>query len=313
MPMRYGRVAGVEKPLSRLILGCGPLHPDRMEQAETLLDAFFAAGGTAMDTAHAYGGGASERALGQWMAARGARDRVFLITKGGHPDAEWRPRVSADVIARELRESMERLGTDHIDLYLLHRDDPTVPVGTLVDCLNEHVAAGRVRAFGGSNWSPRRLEEANAYAAAHGLRGFAASSPFLSLAVARDPARMGHAIVNGDAAVLAWYRQTGFPLLAWTAQAQGFFSDRAAPEHPDARGRLRRYDHPDNWERRVRARQLAARLGRTPTQVALAWVLAQCNAYAIIGPGSMAHLEESFGALDLQLEPHDLAWINLEG
>jgi len=313
--MNYGRIAGLEKPVSRLVLGCGGFRPEDMPKAETLLSAFTAAGGTALDTAHVYGrDGASERAVGQWLASSGSRDRVVLITKGAHPDAQWRPRVAPEVIGAELAVSLERLQTDHVDLYLLHRDDPEAPVGPIIECLNGHVAAGRLRAFGASNWSPRRIDAANAYAQAHGLLGFAASSPHLALAVAHDPPHMGHSIVSGDREALEWYRGRRLPLLAWTAQAHGFFSDRANPDDPEARRRFRRYDEDENWERRRRVWELAARTGRTPTQVALAWLLCQpIEAYAVIGPGSVPHLEDALGAQDLRLSAADLAWLNLEG
>lgn len=315
MPMNYGRVEGLEKPVSRLVLGCGSLRPEDMPKAQTLLDAFTAAGGTALDTAHVYGrDGASERAVGRWLTMCGNRDRVVLITKGAHPDAQWRPRVTPEVIAAELDESLERLQTDHVDLYLLHRDDPETPVEPIIDCLNAHVAAGRIGAFGGSNWSPRRIDAANAYARAHGLRGFSASSPHLALAVAHDPPHMGHAIVSGDREALDWYQKRRLPLLAWTAQARGFFSDRANPDDPEARRRFRRYDEDGNWERRRRVWDLGARMGRTPTQIALAWVLCQpLEIHAIIGPGSVPHLEDALGALDIRLSAEDLAWLNLEG
>ncbi len=310
----HGRIEGVGKPVSRLVLGCGSFRPDDMTRAEAVLDAFLAAGGTALDTAHIYGrNGASERAVGQWIASRGCRDRIVLITKGAHHDAEWRPRVRPEVIDAELGESLERLATDQIDLYLLHRDDPAAPVGPILECLNGHVAAGRMRAFGGSNWSPRRLDEANAHAAAHGLQGMAASSPHLALAVARDAAHMAHSIVSNDAEALAWYGRTRMPLLAWTSQAQGFFSDRARPGDPESARRFRRYDAEDNWERRRRSGDVAARLGVTPTQVALAWVLGQPGEiFPIIGPGSVDHLHEAIGALDVRLSPEERAWLNLE-
>ena len=311
--MTYGTIRGTARPLSRLILGAGPFRPERQEAVDALLDAFLAAGGSGVDTAYVYGAGASERALGAWLASRRARERVFLITKGAHPDEAWRPRLRREVVAQELEESLERLGTDHVDLYLLHRDDPAVPVGEVLEWLEEHVAAGRVRAYGASNWSVGRLAEAAAYAAAHGLRGFAASSPFFALAVAYDPPHMGHAILNGDPEARAWYRATGLPLLAWSSQAQGFFSDRADPG-PGRVPAFARYDRPDNWERRRRVRALAERRGCTPTQVALAWVLGEGDhVFAIVGPGTVAHLEEALGALALGLTEAERAWLNLEG
>lgn len=312
--MEYGRIEGLAKPVSRLVLGCGGFRPDDMDRVGGLLDAFAAAGGTALDTAFIYGrDGASERAVGQWLEGSGQRGRMVLITKGAHPDSEWRPRVTAEVIGAELAQSLERLRTDHVDLYLLHRDDPASPVGPILECLNGHVEAGRMRAFGGSNWSPARLEEANAYAAAHGLRGFAASSPQLTLAIAHDPPHMGHSVVSHDREAMDWYRRTGLPLLAWTSQAGGFFSARANPDDPESRRRYRRFDYEENWRRRERVWDLAGRLGCTPTQVALAWVLGQPGQmHAIIGSGSIAHLEDACGALGVRLSPQDLAWLALE-
>ena len=110
----------------------------------------------------------SERAIGEWLQARGNRDRIVLLDKGAHP--YWtQPRVDPENISKDIAESLERLQTDYIDLYLLHRDDPGVPVRPIVECLNEHRAAGRIRAFGGSNWTTTRLEQANSYADEHGL------------------------------------------------------------------------------------------------------------------------------------------------
>jgi aryl-alcohol dehydrogenase-like predicted oxidoreductase len=311
--MQAIHIPGIPGPVSRLVLGCGSFRPEDGGRAEAVLDAFLAAGGTALDTAAVYGrDGASERAVGRWLSSRGCRERMVIVTKGCHPDAEWRPRVRPDVIDAELATSLERLGTPTVDLYLLHRDDPAVPVGPLVECLNGHLAAGRIRAFGGSNWSVERLAEANAYAAARGLVGMAASSPHLALAVARDPAHMGHATVSADGAARAWYRESGMPLLAWSAQAQGFFSERARPGDPEAARRFRRYDHPDNWERRRRAVELAARLGVPATAVALAWVLGQGpHVLPIIGPGSPEHLAEAALALQLRLQPRELSWLEL--
>lgn len=314
MPMDYGRLEGLHKPVSRLVLGCGRFRPEHASAAETMLDAFVAAGGTALDTAHVYGReGASERAVGAWLARRRNRERMVLITKGAHPDAQWRPRVTPEVIGSELSESLERLQTDHVDVYLLHRDDPEAAVGPIVECLNSHVAAGRIRVFGVSNWSPARIEIANAYARDQRLQGFAASSPHLALAVGREPAHLGYSIISGDPPALDAYRRTGLPLMAWSAQANGFFSERATSDDPETRRRFRRYDAADNWERRRRACELAARLNCTPTQVALAWVLRQpMEVYAIIGPGSVAHLQESLGAQAVSLSAADLAWLNLE-
>jgi len=298
-----GAVKGLSKPILRIVLGTAWFSPETMEAASDVLDAFVAAGGTAIDTANVYGDGASERTIGEWLSESGRREDVVIITKGAHPDlADWVPRVNPEAIRRHLDESLERLGIETIDLYLLHRDDPTVPVGPLVECLNEHAAAGRIRAFGVSNWTHRRIDEANAYASAHGLEGFVASSPHLALAVAGRFGYPGVLSISADEDALAWYRRSQFPLFAWSSQASGFFAGRAVEV----------YDTEDNRERLRRAREMAARLGCTPTQVALAWVLHQpMNVFAVIGTSKPAHLQESLGALDVHLTPEEVAWLGL--
>ena len=105
-----------------------------------------------IDTAHVYEGGDAERLLGQWFRDRpGVRERVVLVTKGAHPDGD-RVRVTPADIASDLSDSIERLGGP-VDLYLLHRDDPAVDVGELVDALDAHRRAGDIGAFGVSNWT----------------------------------------------------------------------------------------------------------------------------------------------------------------
>ena len=110
-----------------------------------MLDAFFEAGGNALDTAHGYGGGDSEMLIGLWMRQRNNRDEVFLIDKGGHPQGRVpRPRLSPEELKADLDESMARLRTDYIDLYMLHRDDPVIPVSTIIDYLNAEIGVGRI-------------------------------------------------------------------------------------------------------------------------------------------------------------------------
>ncbi|MBI2942161.1 MAG: aldo/keto reductase [Chloroflexi bacterium] len=312
--MIYGAVPGLGDRVSRLVIGCGSFSPDRMDLVHDMLDPFVAAGGTTIDTAHVYGNGASERAVGSWLRERGRRDDVIIISKGAHPSlSDWVPRVSPGAITQDLGESLERLGVETIDLYLLHRDDPSVPVGPLVECLDEHAAAGRIRAFGVSNWTHQRIDEANAYAAAHGLRGFVASSPHLALAIAGETVMPGVVYVSGDAAALAWYRERQFPLFAWSSQARGFFSGRFSPDAPTNPSMVRMYYREDNWERLRRAREVAGQHRCTPTQVALAWVLhQQMNAFALIGPHTLPHLEDCLGALAVRLALEEVAWLNLE-
>ena len=311
--MRYVPIAGLG-PCSCLALGTMAYSPDRMEQASSLLDAFLALGGNVIDTAHNYGGervGRSERAIGRWLQERRCRDRVVILDKGAHPD-ERGPRVNAREIAADLAESLERLQVERIDLYMLHRDDPAVPVGPIIEACNEHVRAGRVVALGASNWSHQRIDEANAFAAAHGMAGFVASSTNLALARAQEARWAG--CVSLDEEGRAWHRARQFPLLSWSAQAAGFFTGRYRPDGPAEPDIVRVYYAPDNWERLRRATALATELGVTATQVALAYVLHQSfPTCAIMGPLTLEEFAASAEAERVSLTPAQVRWLNLEG
>jgi aryl-alcohol dehydrogenase-like predicted oxidoreductase len=222
--MKYGRVEGIDKPVSRLVQGTLMLSTDDLEANIEFLDGIRALGCNSFDTAQIYGNGEAERTLGAWMDLRGNRSDVFILSKGGHHNADRR-RVTVFDIASDLFDSLARLKTDYIDLYLLHRDDPGVPVGPLVEALNEHTSEGRIRAFGGSNWSVNRILEANLYARNHGLMPFVASSPNFSLAVRKEEIWEGCLSISGPrgAEERAWYRQSQMPVFTWSSLAQGFF------------------------------------------------------------------------------------------
>jgi len=283
---------------------------DNMDLTRELLDAYVAAGGNCIDTAHVYGGGKSERAVGLWMQDCGNREKILLLDKGAHP--YWtEPRVDPENIGKDISESLERLQTSWIDLYLLHRDNPDVPVGPIVECLNAHKEAGRIRAFGGSNWTTERLEQANAYAREHGLSPFAASSPNLSLATVNEP--MWGGCVSVSAEDRAWYARSQMPLFSWSSQAGGFFAGIFSREDLSHNDAVRVYYNEGNWERLRRARELGEKKGATSHQIALAWVLCQpFPVFALIGPRKVSELEESLPALEIALTGEEIRWLNLE-
>lgn len=290
--------------VSRLVLGCDN-QPD-LAHASALFDAFFTAGGTTFDTAYIYGGGLQERLLGQWLRNREVRDHVRLIVKGAHT-----PHCDPESIGTQLDRSLERLGTDRADLYMMHRDNPQVPVGEFVQALDEQVRAGRIAAFGGSNWSLQRLAQANAWAREHQMPGFAALSNHFSLARALDVPWPGCEHVS-DPADRQWLAEHEFPLLPWSAQARGFFTGRAHPEDHSDPELARCYYSPDNFERLRRAEQLATQRGVPTTAIALAYVLAQpFPTFALIGPRSIAELRSSMLALTVDLSAAEVAWLDL--
>ena len=239
--------------------------------------------------------------------ARGARRHVLIVTKACHYSGD-EDRVRKDALDADIATSMTALGVDSIDLLLLHRDDPTVPVGEVVDWLAEHQARGHIAAYGGSNWAPERVDAANAYATRKSLAPFAAVSNNLSLAVAREP--MWRGCVYADATTRAWHSTTQMPNLAWSSQAHGFFGGRFRPGQIDDANVRRVYDSPTNWERLGRATELAERLGVTPIQIACAYVLCQpFPSFALIGPANGAELQESLAAADIRLTTEQRRWL----
>lgn len=307
--MNYRHIQGVDKAISRLIMGTGDLR--KLEEPERLmLDAYIRAGGNTFDTAHQYRN--KEVILGQWLAEKKLREKVVILTKGAHhDDGSPGPRVNPQAIRKDLTESLERLGTDYVDLYALHRDDPDAAVGPIMEELNEHIRASRIRAIGASNWTRRRIQEANEYAASHGLIGFTFSSPNLSLAKPKEPRWEGCVSADGDTCV--WHAGNQLPLLAWSSQAGGFFSGHFTPDNQTNPDMVRVYYSDDNWERLRRAAKLAAEKNVSPIQIALAYVLNQpFPTCAIIGPKNPEELHSSIEAMQIQFTPQELAWLNLE-
>jgi aryl-alcohol dehydrogenase-like predicted oxidoreductase len=303
-PMRYGTLPGLDKPMSRLVMGCDN-QPD-LAHASAMFDHFFSLGGNAFDTAWIYGKGRYERLFGQWMANRGVREDVVVIVKGAHT-----PHCDPESVVSQLEESLERQESEYADIYMLHRDDPDIPVGEFVDVLDQQHRAGRIKVVGVSNWSRERFEEANAYARANGRQELAVLSNHFGLAEAYDVPWTGCRHVT-DAASKRWLVEAQVPLLPWSSQARGFFARPARPEDRSDAELVRCYYSDDNFERLRRAQQLGAELGVPATAIALAFVLAQpFPTFALFGPRSIAETRSSMLGLGVELTAEQVAWLDL--
>lgn len=319
--MKYGRIPGIGKNVSRIVQGCSILRDAEHQAASNdLLDHAYEAGINAFDHAWEYKEGQCERAFGQWINARNLHDEVVIINKGCHP-MNGRNRVSPEFIESDIRDSLERLGVEKLDVWLFHRDDPGVSVEPLIDRLNELRLAGKINSFGGSNWTVRRIREANSYAARNGLVGFTASSPHFSLAEQLEsPWGDDCLTISGTSNSLAreWYSDNSLGLLCWSSLAGGFLSgryrsgdiDQMRKELPDYT--IRAYVSPANWKRLQRAEALAEIKGVTVPQIALAYVLSQkMNAFAIVRATSERTIASSSSAAELVLTEAESAWLDL--
>lgn len=310
-PLRSGGTAigkraipGLAKQASVVALGFEDFRT--FSSGSILLDAFFEAGGNLFDTGFVYGAGYTEKLLGEWLKNRGVREQSAIIAKGAHT-----PLCYPDVIGKQLAQSLDRLQTDHVDIYFMHRDNPDVPVGEFVDAMDREVKAGRIRGpFGGSNWTMQRMDEAIAYAERAGKQKPGALSNNFSLAEMLEPIWPG-CVTSSTDDWKAWLAARQMPNFAWSSQGRGFFTDRAGRDRRDSEELVRVWYSERNFGRRDRAIELAARLRKSPIHIALAYVLNQpFPSVPLIGPRTLGELDDSLRALDIALSPADLEWLD---
>ena len=305
--MKTVHLPQLQRDVSLLGVGSDWFSPAGQHQAFEMLDAYRALGGNLVDTAQVYGGGNAERTIGAWVAARGNRADVVILDKGCHcPPYE----INHEAVHESITGCLQRLGADYLDLWAFHRDKPDEPVGPLVEALNEEVAAGRIRAFGGSNWSAARIAEANHYAEQRGLMGMAFSSPNLALAIPIEPFWPGCTHATDED--IAWHASSGVPLISWSSQSRGFFLDSSGPHNRSDKELVRVYHNEENFEKLKRARELAKEKGVAPIQIALAYVLnLPVTVIALIGPHNPQELASSAAAADIELTRSEMNWLAL--
>ena len=303
--MKYGQIDGIETPVSRFVMGLDKsAHPPT---ALMMMDAFFEKGGNCFDTAYIYGGGSNEKALGQWINRRGIRDKVVILDKGAHT-----PFCNPKDMTCQFLESLDRLQVESVDIYMLHRDNEQIPAGEFIDALNEHKNAGRMTALGVSNWRIERIEEANEYARANGLSGFAAISNQFSLGRMIDAPWQG-CLSASDKESRTWFEKSQMPLMGWSSLGRGFFAGRGNREDRSDANLVRCWYSDDNFERLDRARELAQRKGVPVAAVGLAYILSQpFPTFPLIGPASLDELASSCLGLEVELTPDELKWLNLD-
>ena len=318
--MRYGRIAGLEVPVSRIFFGTatGPLLAG--ENADELLDGTFERGVNAFDCARSYG--RAEEVLGSWIRRRGNREKVTVLSKCGDI-RNGIVKIDRRVIGKQLAESLQALQTEYIDIYLLHRDDPHTPAGEYIETLNEAKRSGLIRLFGVSNWTTERIREANRYAEEHGLEGFSVSSPNYGLA--RQMADLwggGCVTLSGPEheADRSWYARTGMPVIAYSSLGRGFFSGRFRSDEPEKAREIldfyaqKGYLYPENMERLRKAEQLAEKYGVSVPEIAMRYIFSSpMNLFAVVSTTRPERLESSIRAAEAKLTTDEIAWLESTG
>ena len=305
---------------SRICLGTAEYGSSiSRDDAFALMDAFRASGGNFLDTAHIYADwqcstlGMSERTIGDWLTSRGCRDEMVVATKGGHHAlGTTRARLAHEEIRHDLKESLSRLRIERIDLYWLHRDDPATPVGQILDTLEGARQEGLVRWYAASNWSVSRLREAAAYAESHGIPGMVASQIQWSLAATLLGSTGDPTMIEMDEEAYRYHQDTRMPVVAFSSQANGFFSGKYLRDQPDSgRSGVRQiYGSDSNWGRLERACELANELQCTANQVALAYLIAQpFPTFPIVGCRRIDQLTDSCAATQIHLTPEQVDYL----
>jgi aryl-alcohol dehydrogenase-like predicted oxidoreductase len=324
--MRWKRLSCLDRLVSVVCLGTGHFGSELDHRASFgLLDHFFEAGGTFIDTAHVYGAwdktgvnggcGNSEKVIGDWIRDRNCRRQVIIGTKGGHPDFETGVSgMSRSKLLEHLHESLDHLQTDYIDIYWLHRDDRTIPVEDILGWMQEPVEQGIVRALGCSHWRIDRIAEAMKAAEQHGLPAIEISQIAWSLAcpvktITDGP--FGEQLAM-DEETWEFHHDHNFPVAAYNSQAGGFFG----PKYNDFSITDPDFPNPDlasvfgsglNVLNRQVASDLATKKGCSTNQVALAWLLHQpFPTFAVIGPRNIEQLEDSIGGTDINLDQEEM-------
>jgi aryl-alcohol dehydrogenase-like predicted oxidoreductase len=317
--MKYGTVPGLQGEVTRLVQGSVMLRPESKDEGFAILDAVYDAGIRAMDSSHIYGGGGCDRVIGEWMKSRGVRSEFVLMDKCCHP-VDGVNRVTPEHIASDLESCLRNLQFDYLDILTFHRDDPNTPIAELVQAMNEHISAGRIGAYGCSNWSIERFREAQSYAERNGYVPFALSSPHFSLAVCYDPPWEGCRSITGVEGRAAYeaYLADQVPLFCWSSLSSGFFSGRYtrdnAGEQTEGQPALvaRCYAREDNFRRLDRVKVLAGRFGASTSQIALAYVLSSPqNAFPLIACWRPEEAFDNVKACDIDLDEDEMAWLDL--
>ncbi len=319
--MEHHHWPGTDVSVSPICLGTAAFGATvAKDQAFALLDRFWQAGGNVIDTARAYaiwipgGEGISEQIVGEWMHDRHTAHDMVVVTKGGHPAWEQmdRPRLQPDAIISDCEASLKALQLERISVYLVHRDDPSRPVGEILETLETLVKMGKVHWYGCSNWSPERMQEAMEYARAEHLQGLSCNQAMWSLAQL-DPSALSDPTMEWvDEAMVAFHQKHRLPLMAYSAQAEAVFS---RVEHQGwtalPQALQEKYDRPVNRALFNQIRDLSHASGYSVTTLALAslWSMTQWFCLPVFSTHRLDRLDSVIEGAQVRLNEDELTRI----
>ncbi len=312
--MQYSTLGGSGTAVSHFALGTMTFgHEADEPTSHAILDAFVEAGGTFVDTADVYTHGASEEIIGRWLAAHPAEaDQLVIATKGRFPmgDGPNDAGLSRPHLSRALDASLRRLGVEAVDLYQMHAWDALTPIEETLRFLDDAITAGKILYYGFSNFTGWQLTKAVHVARAHGW----------ALPVTLQP--QYNLIVRGiEHEIVPAALDAGIGLLPWSPLAGGWLSGKYRRDQPPT-GATRlgenpergmeawraRNDDPRTWRILDVVQEIAEVHGASPSQVSLAWLLAQPAVTSVIlGARTVDQLHDNLGAGEIELTDAQLA------
>ncbi len=315
--MRSAAIPETDLRPSCICLGTADFGTKNTEsEAHGLLDAFVAQGGTFIDTARVYSNwvpgelSRSERIIGDWLKISGMRDKLVIATKGAHPELKSMsiPRMSPAEVQADLDGSLSSLRIDRIDLYYLHRDDPTTPVEAIIDMLDSFVESGKIRYYACSNWKPHRMEQACTCARSKGTRGFVANQMLWNVGCWTMSPVGDPTIAMFDRAMRELHRRIPIAAVPFSSQANGFFTKLdAAGGKPEGALRGSGYCSEANLEAYRVMSDVARKRGLSIAQIVLLYLLEQdIVTVPIVGCRTREQLAASLSAADCHLDEDDL-------
>lgn len=306
--MVYTKLGNTDIEISRICLGCmsfgkaGTMHDWTLDEkaSEEVIKHALDNGVNFFDTANGYSAGTSEEYLGKALKKNIARDKVVIASKVYFNEG----RLKREAIMREIDGTLQRLGTDYLDLYIIHRFDYDTPIEETMGALHDLVKAGKVRALGASAMYGYQFYNMQMAAKENGLTLFSAMENHYNLLYRED-----------ERELIPICRQMGVSLMPYSPLAGGHLA-RAAWESDTLRGRTDRvakgkYDHMEKQDVKIVARvqELAEKYNCKMSQIAIAWHLAKGVASPIIGATRVKYIDDAVGALDIHLTDEDVAYL----
>ncbi len=305
--MIYGKIKGIEKEISKLIIGND--YFNKYSKASRVWDLYYENGGNTFDNSIYYRDGLTEKFLGRWIKSKNNKKKIVVISKVGSIDTK------PSEVCELLKISLERMMLDSVDILILHHDNKEVPIGEFIDAFNELIRLKIINSFGISNTTIQRFQESITWSKKNNKINFSIMNNNLSLAKMIKP--LWHdSISSNDKDYLEFLEKNKISHFSWSSQARGFFFEDNLIKKIFRRkfkNYLREcFSSIENLERKKRSKELANKYKCTCNDIALSWVLNQrFPSYAIIGPKNTNQLMYSLNSIYIKLKFNEIEWLNL--